>query len=279
MASSSPSPKRDVPPLPEPAAAPGVPAGPQPAAAPAAPVVAASFRPVPRNPRLADVVAEQLLSSITANHLEPGHRLASERELGEQFDVSRTVIREAIRSLAAKGVLVVRPGSGVHVAAVDAASVSEQMSLFLRGRGEIEYGKINEVRAALEIRTARLAAERARDEDLAELRERCERMAVMEDTESASVEDVEFHRAIAQATYNELFVVMLDSIGDILLEIRRVSLATPGRIAIAVEYHGKILDRITAHDVAGAGAAMEKHLEESNEAWRQATHAQVRAGQ
>lgn len=233
-------------------------------------VVAASFAPVSRNPRLSDKVAEQLLESIKVNQLEPGHRLPSERELGEQFDVSRTVIREAVRSLAAKGVLVVRPGSGVHVATVDAATVSEQMSLFLRGRGEIEYAKINEVRAALEIRTARLAAERATEDDLAELRERCDRMAAMTDSETASVEDVEFHRAVAQATSNELFLVMLDSIGDILLEIRRVTLAMPGRIADGVAHHRVILERIAARDVDGADAAMRAHLADSYSAWRQA---------
>lgn len=233
-------------------------------------MVTARFARLQRNPRLSDKVAESLLDSIKSNHLEPGQRLASERELGEQFGVSRTVIREAVRSLTAKGVLVVRPGSGVHVAAADAASVSEQMSLYLRGRGVIEYSKINEVRAALELQTARLAAERATDADVAELEERCERMAALDDSEQASVEDVEFHRAIAHATANELFLVMLDSIGDILLEIRRVTLAMPGRIAIGVAFHRRILDCIAAHDIAGAEQAMREHLEDSDRAWRQA---------
>lgn len=229
-----------------------------------------SFVPVPRNPRLSDLVAEQLLASIKRRDFVPGQRLASERELGERFGVSRTVIREAVRALAAKGVLEVRAGSGVHVAVVDAASVSEQMSLFLRGRGKVEYRKIQEVRAALEVPAVRLAAERATEEDLAELRERCDRMAATQDVETASIEDVEFHRAIAAATYNELFVVMLDSIGDILLEIRRVTLVVPGRIPSGADYHRKILDRIAAHDVEGAEAAMQEHLTDSINAWSEA---------
>lgn len=233
-------------------------------------VVAASFAPLHRNPRLSDKVAERLLESVKSGQLPTGSRLPSERELGEQFGVSRTVIREAVRSLAAKGVLVVRPGSGVHVATVEAASVSEQMSLFLSGRGAIDYRKINEVRAALEIQTARIAAQRATEADLSELRERCERMAALQDSEAASIEDVEFHRAIAHATQNELFVVMLDSIGDILLEIRRVTLAEPGRIAAGAAYHERILERIAARDVDGADQAMREHLEDSIEAWRQA---------
>jgi GntR family transcriptional regulator, transcriptional repressor for pyruvate dehydrogenase complex len=230
----------------------------------------AGFAPVARNERLSDKVAEELLRSITTHQLVAGTRLPSERELGEQFGVSRTVIREAVRSLAAKGVLEVRAGSGVHVAAVDAASVSQQMALFLRGRG-LDYAKIHEVRVTLEIRTARLAAERATDEDIAELREHCERMAALEhDVEAASMADVEFHRAVARATHNELFVVMLDSIGDILLEIRRVTLGVPDRFQDGVDFHRRILDRVAAHDVDGAAQAMREHLEDADAAWRTA---------
>lgn len=226
------------------------------------------FAPVARNPRLSDKVAEQLLASIKSGQFSAGSRLPSERELGEQFGVSRTVVREAVRSLAAKGVIEVRSGSGVHVAAVNAAQVSEQMNLFLRGRGPIDYAKIHEVRTTLEIRTARLAAERATHGDVAELRAHCDRMeAAAMDVERASVEDVEFHRVVARATHNELFLVMLDSIGDVLLEIRRATLGIPGRVLMGVEFHRRILSRIEAHDVEGADRAMREHLADADAAW------------
>jgi GntR family transcriptional regulator, transcriptional repressor for pyruvate dehydrogenase complex len=226
------------------------------------------FAPIVRSPRLSDSVAAQLLASIKSGQLTAGSRLPSERELGEQFGVSRTVIREAISSLAARGVIEVRSGSGVQVAAVNAAQVSEQMSLFLRGRGLIDYSKINEVRTTLEIRTARLAAERATESDIRELREHCDRMdALGGDVEKASLQDVEFHRALARATHNELFLVMLDSIGDVLLEIRRATLGVPGRLQDGVAFHRRILDRVAAHDVDGAGAAMREHLADADAAW------------
>ncbi len=75
------------------------------------------FPRVTREPRLSDKVAELLLETILSPGLQPGDRLPSERELGEQFGVSRTVIREAVRALAAKGVINVRTGSGLRVAA------------------------------------------------------------------------------------------------------------------------------------------------------------------
>src|SRR4026209_613230 len=100
---------------------------------------------VQRRARLSDQVAQLMLDAILEQRLEPGDRLPSERELGEQFGVSRTVVREAVRALAAKGVIDVRTGSGLRVAAVDAAAVSESIGLYLRG-GSLEYAKVHEVR-------------------------------------------------------------------------------------------------------------------------------------
>ena len=125
----------------------------------------ALFGQVTREPRLSDKVADMMLETILSRRLEVGDRLPSERELGEQFGVSRTVVREAVRALVAKGVIEVRSGSGLRVAAVDAAAVSESMSLFLRG-GSIDFEKVHEVRTLLEVHIAGVAAERATDEDV-----------------------------------------------------------------------------------------------------------------
>src|SRR3954468_23778083 len=129
----------------------------------------ALFEQVQREPRLSDKVAEMMLKTILSERLSVGDRLPSERELGEQFGVSRTVVREAVRALAAKGVIEVRTGSGLRVAAVDAAAVRESMSLFLHGVG-LDFEKVHEVRSLLEVHLAGLAAERASDEDIALLR-------------------------------------------------------------------------------------------------------------
>lgn len=229
----------------------------------------AMFPRVQREPRLSDKVAELLLDTIMSQGLEPGERLPSERELGEQFGVSRTVIREAVRSLAAKGLIDVRTGSGLRVAAVKAAAVTESMNLFLRGSGLLDYGRIHEVRTTIEIQVACLAAERATDEDIAHLNEVWQEMADgLGDIEVASRADVAFHRAVAEAAHNPLFVVMLDSIGDVMLEIRRATIGIPGRPARGVKAHRKILAAIEAHDPARAREAMREHLSDSERAWR-----------
>jgi GntR family transcriptional repressor for pyruvate dehydrogenase complex len=230
-----------------------------------------SFKPVERAPRLSDTVAQQLLDSIFDRGLRPGDRLPSERELGEQFGVSRTVIREAVRSLVAVGVIEARPGTGLSVAAVDAASVTTSMSLYLRGIGEIPYEKLHEIRTMIEVQVAGRAAERATDLDIAALQAvlaRFEESSRDGDVEQCADADVEFHRRLARATHNELYLVMLDSIGDILHEIRRQAIGAPGSMELAASAHAAILERVAARDPEGARRAMQAHLDDALEAWR-----------
>jgi len=219
-----------------------------------------------------------MLETILSNRLNVGDRLPSERELGEQFGVSRTVVREAVRALVAKGVIEVRSGSGLRVAAVDADSVRESMSLFLRG-GEIDFEKVNEVRSHLEVHMAGLAAERATEADVALLREIHTQMEDESfDVEAAARDDLEFHRRIALATHNELFLVLMDSIGAALIDIRRANLGS-GSTPMTLSQHEAVLDAIQAGDAAAARDAMAAHLDGVASWWREhmATAAQAAA--
>ena len=221
----------------------------------------ALFEQVAREPRLSDKVADLMLETILSRRLKVGDRLPSERELGEQFGVSRTVVREAVRALAAKGVIEVRSGSGLRVAAVDAAAVRESISLFLRG-GPIDLQRVHEVRAVLEVHIAGLAAERATPSDIARLHDAHDHMtAASDDVEDAAHDDLEFHRAIAMATHNDLFLLLLDSIAGVLIDIMRENLGS-GSTPMTLEQHRRILDSIVAGDVEGAGVAMASHLED-----------------
>lgn len=228
----------------------------------------ALFAAVAREPRLSDKVAEMMLETILSNRLKVGDRLPSERELGEQFGVSRTVVREAVRALVAKGVIEVRSGSGLRVAAVDADSVRESMSLFLRG-GDIDFEKVHEVRSLLEVHLAGLAAERATPEDVARLAEiHAQMVSESADVESAARDDLEFHRRIALATHNVLFLVLMDSIGSALIDIRRLNLGS-GSTPMTLSQHQAILDAIGAADPATARVAMAAHLEGVAAWWRE----------
>jgi GntR family transcriptional regulator, transcriptional repressor for pyruvate dehydrogenase complex len=201
-----------------------------------------------------------MLDLILSNKLQVGDRLPSERELGEQFGVSRTVIREAVRGLATKGVIDVRTGSGLRVAAVESGAVSEMLGLYLRGR-QINYDHVHDVRLLLEVHVAGLAATRATKDDIDQIAAVHAQMArEISDVDAATKLDLEFHRAIARATHNDLYLVLMDSIGDFLLDVRRSNLAS-GYGDKALAQHDDIVARITDHDREGAQEAMATHLE------------------
>lgn len=217
------------------------------------------FKRVTREPRLSDKVAEMMRQTILSRQLVPGTSLPSERELGEQFGVSRTVIREAIRALAAKGIVEVRSGSGLRVASVDEATALESLSWFIRG-GQLEYPKVHEVRSTIEVEMAGLAAERRTSEELQALRDSHARFVkVIGDVDKATAADVEFHALIARATQNDLFSVLLGSIGDALTEIRHETLAG-GSAPATIDAHARILEAIAERDGNGAREAMREHL-------------------
>ena len=230
----------------------------------------AGFTEMVRELPLSDRVAERMQAAIVDGTFKHGDVLPSERELGDSFGVSRTVVREAIRSLAAKGMLATRSGRGVRVAAVDSKFVADSLHLYLQGIGGVDYSSVHEVRIILERRMAHLAAERATPEQIDSLRGALERMRTAVDAEAASIADVDFHRTIAEMTANPLFPVLLDSIRGVLLEIRRATLSVPGRPAAAIGYHERILERIEQHDVDGADREMRDHLQESYRIWESA---------
>lgn len=229
-----------------------------------------SFAQVEREPSLPDRVVSEMLEAISSGELRPGDKLATERELGDQFGVSRTVIREAVRSLVAKGVLEVKPRSGLSVAAVTPEGVREIMGLYLQGQllaGDLSFGyeKIHEVRTVLELRVVELACERADDAEIREL----ERLhSLMESAGDDAIDlisgaDLDFHSQLARMTHNELFPVVFDSLSDILLWVRRKTLQMPGRLEVALQQHSDVLDAIKKRDPELARAAMVRHLEDS----------------
>jgi GntR family transcriptional regulator, transcriptional repressor for pyruvate dehydrogenase complex len=225
------------------------------------------LRQVQREDRLADKVADLLKKAILSGQLRPGDRLPAERSLGERFGVSRTVVREAVRGLAAKGLVEVRSGSGSVVARVSAGSVAETMQLFLQG-ASIDYDAIDEVLAMLEVHVAGVAAERATDEDLRGMRDVLRTMdAATADHQRCAALDAEFHRCIARATHNPLYAVMLDAIGEPVTTVRQGTLSLQGRPGAAIRSHERILARIAARDGHGAREEMRLHLADSRRVW------------
>jgi GntR family transcriptional regulator, transcriptional repressor for pyruvate dehydrogenase complex len=226
------------------------------------------YQPLART-RLSDQVSDAIFNSIAERGLAPGDRLPTEQQLCEQFGVSKTVIREAVRSLEAKGVVRSGPGTGLRVVALDADSVSRSMTLFIRGRPGLTYLEVRDVRAMIEIETAVLAAHRATAEDVARLSDTTDRLDAALGSDAEYEADVAFHRLIADATHNELYGIMLDSIADVLIESRRRSPSETNISGRAAGAHRPILEAIASHAPERARKAMRSHLEASDRAYRQ----------
>jgi GntR family transcriptional regulator, transcriptional repressor for pyruvate dehydrogenase complex len=221
------------------------------------------FAPIRRDPNLPDKVTAALTESIVSGELKVGERLPAERKLMEQFGVSRTVVREAVRSVIAKGLATSEARRGHVVAARDPQALSESISLFLRGRGSLDLEKLSEVRATLEVEIAGHAAERASAADVAAIAS-CEKtLDRTRKADDAARADVAFHREIARATGNEYYVIMLDSIRDVLVTAQIPGLANPRTREYVRGAHRVILEAIAAGDPEGARSAMREHLAEA----------------
>lgn len=189
--------------------------------------------------------------------------------MAEQFGVSRTVIREAVRALAGRGILEVRHGSGIRVATMDPAHVAMSMSLLMRA-DDLGYDEVHQVRTVIEIAVAELAARHATAEEISQLHAAAaECLRVHADVEAASRADVAFHRLLAAVSHNRLFAVMLDSIEEVLLEIRRGVLVLPGDAPASYLEHEAVCGAIEAHDPRAARQAMTAHLDEAERQWKQ----------
>ncbi len=225
-----------------------------------------------REATLAERVQRELERLILDSRLGPGDRLPSERELANQFGVSRTVVREAVRGLVAKQLLDVSVGRGTVVRAPTAESAAESMKLLLLMQaGGAGVEKVSEVRHIVENEIAARAAERRTDEDLRTL------AAILEETRQHLDEpdvyiksDVAFHAALASATQNELFVIILDSLVEVMIEVRLLTLRVPGVTAVALGYHERILEAVVSGDPKAAREAMDAHMDQAADMLRQA---------
>lgn len=220
--------------------------------------------------RLHEQVAERIRGMIINEALRPGDQLPSERDLAERMGVSRVVIREATRVLHAQGLVQVKPGSGTYVKELTPSHVSDSISLFLRLRQANQpYDDLMEVRRTLEIDIAGMAARRATAEDITALEAALAGMVQHTDNPDAFTEhDLAFHRALAAATHNDLYSMILQPITDLLLDFRRDAYWKDAAEAVlgGLKHHEVILKYVKAKDPDGARRAMREHLDQAERA-------------
>jgi GntR family transcriptional regulator, transcriptional repressor for pyruvate dehydrogenase complex len=223
------------------------------------------FSVLPRESSLSIRMAQQVEELLMSGRLGAGSRLPTERELARQFGVSRTVVREAVAGLIARGLLETAPGGGLIARTPGADTVARSMQLFLRaGFPDLNYAKVHEIRRVLEVEIAALAASRRTPADLNRLETNLDQMADAGDALGRAARlDVEFHDLLANSSDNVLFPVLLESMVGVMLVVREMGLQVPGAFPRALQYHRRILEQVRAGDPAGARQAMLDHLSDS----------------
>ena len=207
-------------------------------------------------------VAAQIERRIVDGVLKPGDKLPPERELAERFDVSRSAVREALRSLELKGMVEPRPGEGTLVRTPSIDSLLNPLASLLGQKLEVVH-ELLEVRQMIEPPLAARAARNAEPEDIARLESILERHKEKVSRREPTIEeDSEFHYTIAQASKNSVILKVVDMMMDILRESRERSLQVEGRREKSLAGHRRIFNAIKRHDAEGAEEAMRQHLEE-----------------
>lgn len=219
-----------------------------------------------RHGSLSERMASEIAATINRGELMLGEAIPSERILAEQFGVSRTVVREAVRTLVAKGLLDVRPGAGTVVTNPSLPDVASSITLLLSTSAtKLRFEKVNEVRNILEVEIAGLAAERRDEADLAALSTAAEALKDPDLTRERFVEvDVTFHLSLARATHNELLELLSDSVAHVMARVRTASYEIPGTVSAARHHHGRILAAVRRGDGAASRLAMARHLKSAS---------------
>lgn len=219
------------------------------------------FRTIGNKDRLVDRVVNEIQNLIIENKLEPGMKLPPERDFAEQIGVSRTVVREAIQILEAKGLLEVKHGVGTIVCKVGGDQIAGPLNILFQTQG-ITLDNLHQVRSILEVEIAGIAAMQRTPEEVASLRLVLANLeANMNDPEAFANGDSAFHHAIAKLSHNPLLIMLLDSIGGVMREVRISVSNYPDLFNTVIPDHRQILASVEAKDPKQARDAMRKHLE------------------
>ncbi|MFH1927041.1 MAG: FadR/GntR family transcriptional regulator [Chloroflexota bacterium] len=210
---------------------------------------------------LHEQIADSIQDLIASNQLQPGKQLPSERDLANRLGVSRNTVREAIRSLEQRGLLMMRPGSGTFVTEVAPEVVADSIERYF-AFSSCSHEDLVKLREILEPEVAALAAEHSTSEDLARLKNLVEEMEnafSRDDVERYAATDTNFHVALALASHNELIIAITSG----LQQIMRVWIEAQSktfRLEKGAFSHRAVCEAIAARSPDRAREAMRVHM-------------------
>jgi DNA-binding FadR family transcriptional regulator len=220
-----------------------------------------TFEPLVKE-RLSRGIVDQITEAILKGKMHPGDRLPTESELADQFNVSRTVVREATQALRAQGLVQVTPGRGTFVTQPTFESVMRSFQLMLRLEDH-SFDDLMAARNLYEVPIARLAAKYALPENLDVLRACNEGMAAaLHDPKTYMEHDTQFHAELARATQNTVLSVLMQPLILMLQAGRPIVVRVPGKAERSLECHQRIYRAVASGDGDAAAQCMRDHLDQ-----------------
>lgn len=210
---------------------------------------------------LSSQIAEQVRHAIDEGHYAPSQRLPSERELCEQFGVSRTVLREAQRELVRAGYINVRHGSGSFVRT--RADAQKQALADWLSNHDDRIVKLIEMRSLLEPGIAALAAQHADSSGIAALQQTVEQMTKADRIDEIIEADERFHSILARLSGNSMIEQLVEHTLEAMGGEREVTLKTAEGVRVAAVGHQRVVDAIRSGRPEAASEAMLKHLDDA----------------
>jgi len=210
--------------------------------------------------RLYEEIARDLSEAIARGEYAPGEFLPTEQVLAESYGASRNVTREALKMLAARGMIEALHGRGSRVLPRHRWQLVDQLITLFREDEKVPQSLL-ELRRILEVEAAALAAQRATVQSIEAMAAAIERERDSVTDPVASIEyDLQFHRRLAEASGNVLLPEVMEPLAQLWRASATVAAYDPCAVQTAVSSHEHILERIAAHDAAGAKQAMRDHL-------------------
>ncbi|RFA18034.1 FadR/GntR family transcriptional regulator [Subtercola boreus] len=210
-------------------------------------------------------VAKRLLDLFMSGDIEVGTRLPPERELAARLQIGRSAVREALAALEILGVVDVRPGSGTYLRGTTSELLPETLSWGLM-IGEPRTRDLIQVRGALEVFAAQIAAAAISDESLARLKQHLQTMHDAGENRTRFIEaDLKFHLEIAKSAGNKVLIDLLQSIRSLLRIWVERGLQASADADSALAEHERIYEALRVRDPELASAAMTLHMKTAGE--------------
>jgi GntR family transcriptional repressor for pyruvate dehydrogenase complex len=224
-----------------------------------------TIQQLPLNTPLSEQVCQMIETQIVNGEYLVGDKLPTEKQLSEMFQVSRTVIREAIKGLKEKGLVETHVAKGTFVVNNVTKSVQSSFDATVRMQPEERFSNLIQVRLILEPEIAALAAKSASDEDIERMRQAVNQMESALENQNNVEEfirgDFSFHMAMAESTGNNLIRLIIAPVVNLMRDSQRYHLSNvEGGDRKSQRNHKKIMQAIENHDAEAARKHMHAHI-------------------